>query len=137
MSEEIPVPEDAFVEVDEGPEQGEIFDLSGKTMTIGRAPICDIRLSDPYVSKKHCQIVFRRDHFTVIDLNSMNKTRVNGTVYLQKNLRNGDFISIGKTVLKFMWENLDESVLDELEDVLGTDDQDDAEVLSEEGDSLE
>ena len=136
MSEEIPVPEDAVVEVEEGPEQGEIYNLSNKTMTIGRAPTCDIPLPDPYISKKHCQIVFRRDHFTVIDLNSMNKTRVNGQVYLQKNLRNGDFISIGRTVLKFMWENLNESVLDELEDVLGTEDEDDAQVLSEEDDSL-
>ena len=126
MSEEMQVPTDAVIEVTEGPDSGQVFNLSNKTITIGRAPNCDYQLNDPYVSKKHFQVVFRRDHFTAIDLNSLNKTYVNEKVYLQKNLRNGDLIKIGQTVMRFMWESLNDSVIDALEDVLGTDDEDDA-----------
>ena len=135
MSEEMQVPTDASLEVTEGPDSGQLFSLSNKTITIGRAPNCDFQLGDPYVSKKHFQVVFRRDHFTAIDLNSLNKTYVNEKVYLQKNLRNGDLIKVGQTVMKFMWENLNDSVIDALEDVLGTDEVDDAQAMSGEGDT--
>ena len=135
MSDEMQVPTDALLEVTEGPDAGELFNLSNKTIAIGRAPICDFQLNDPYVSKKHLQVVFRRDHFTAIDLNSLNKTYVNEKVYLQKNLRNGDLIKIGQTVMKFMWEDLNESVIDALEDVLGADEADDARAIPGEDDT--
>ena len=130
--DEIPVPNNAFLEVIEGPEEGSVFTLLGKTVTVGRTPTCDITLSDPYVSKKHCQVVFRRDHFTVMDLGSTNRTRVNGKVFIQKNLRNGDVVRLGTTELRFIWEDLDESVIDALEDVLGEDDDRDDAVPAEE-----
>ena len=114
---EVVVPQNVSLEVVKGENKGETFSITNKTITIGRAAVCDIKLADKYVSNKHCQIVFRGGHFTVIDLGSLNKTKVKGTMYVQKNLRNGDIIRVGKTELKFNWENMDESIFSEAEDI--------------------
>lgn len=102
--EERPLPPEVFVEVTSGENAGLRFRIEAKTVTVGRGPHCDLRLSDPYVSNKHCQIVFRGDHFTLVDLGSLNKTRVKGKTYLQKNLSHGALIEMGKTRLRFEWE---------------------------------
>lgn len=96
------IPENVKLEVIEGADKGKIFDITNKTITIGRDEVCDLNLTDEHVSLKHCQVVFRNDHFTVIDLGSLNKTLVNSNVYVQKNLSNGDIISLGKTKLLFI-----------------------------------
>jgi pSer/pThr/pTyr-binding forkhead associated (FHA) protein len=41
----------------------------------------------------------------VMDLGSLNKTRVKGKEYIQKNLKHGYIITVGKTELRFVWEN--------------------------------
>jgi pSer/pThr/pTyr-binding forkhead associated (FHA) protein len=110
-------PQNVSLEVVIGENKGQTFPITNKTVTIGRAPVCDFKLPDKYVSNKHCQIVFRGGHFTVIDLGSLNKTKVNGAMYVQKNLRNGDIIRVGKTELKFIWEAMDESSISEMEDI--------------------
>ena len=119
--EENVVPQNARLIVESGDDEGKSFELTNKTMTLGRAEVCDIRLSDRYVSNKHCQVVFRKDHFTVIDLNSLNKTKVHDQVYIQKNLRNGDFITLGKTKIRFVWEDQNEEQVNPSEDILGED----------------
>ncbi len=97
------MPADAYIEVTK--KDGEVvrFPITKKTVTIGRDPACDLQISDPYVSRKHCQIVFRGEHFTIIDLQSLNKTVVKGKDYLQKNLMPGNVIKLGATELKFEW----------------------------------
>ena len=104
-SAERPLPPEVYIEVLNGEKAGQRFPVEAKTVTLGRGPHCDLRLPDPYVSNKHCQIVFRGDHFTIVDLGSMNKTRVRGKTYLQKNLSHGAEIELGKTRLRFEWES--------------------------------
>lgn len=111
MKEEAALPDDVYLEVLSGPEMGRQFPITGKTITIGRAASVDIRLRDEFVSNKHCQIVFRGDHFTVIDLESLNKTKVNGKAYLQKNLFHRDTLSLGKTELRFHWQDMTPEIL--------------------------
>jgi pSer/pThr/pTyr-binding forkhead associated (FHA) protein len=72
-----------------------------KSITIGRDEDCNLKILDGHVSGQQCQVVYRHGHFTVIDLGSLNKTRVNDKVYVQKNLTDGDVISIGKTKITF------------------------------------
>jgi pSer/pThr/pTyr-binding forkhead associated (FHA) protein len=115
---EFPFPKNVSLEVVKGEDTGKTYAVTNKTITIGRAPVCDIKLADKYASNKHCQVVFRGGHFTVIDLGSLNKTKVNGNMYVQKNLRNGDIIRVGKSELKFKWEAMDESMLSDAEDIL-------------------
>ena len=103
MEPEVDLPLDAYLEVTK--KDGEVFrfPITKKTVTIGRDPGCDLHLDDPYVSRKHCQIVFRGEHFTVIDLQSLNKTVVKGKQYIQKNLMPGNLLSLGATQLRFEW----------------------------------
>jgi pSer/pThr/pTyr-binding forkhead associated (FHA) protein len=98
-------PPEVSLEILNGDREGEIFPITGKTVTIGRDSQCDLHLADPYVSRKHCQIVFRGDHFTMMDLGSLNKTRVKEKEYIQKNLKHGYVITLGKTRLSFRWPN--------------------------------
>ncbi|MBN1798562.1 MAG: FHA domain-containing protein [Spirochaetales bacterium] len=119
---DIAIPNNVTLEVVKGEDEGQVFAITNKTMTIGRAPVCDIKLTDKYASNKHCQIVFRGGHFTVIDLGSLNKTKVNGNMYVQKNLINGDIVRVGKTELKFNWEAMDESSISDADDIMIPDD---------------
>ncbi|MCK4924750.1 MAG: FHA domain-containing protein [Spirochaetes bacterium] len=107
---DLPFPPDVFLEVLDGAREGLLFPITDKTVTIGREPGCDLVLQDPYVSRKHCQIVFRRDHFTVLDLGSLNKTKVKNNPYIQRNLKHDYILSLGKTRLRFVWEKANEWV---------------------------
>jgi pSer/pThr/pTyr-binding forkhead associated (FHA) protein len=127
INEETGVPDHVYLEVLAGEEKGLTFPINKKTITIGRLPACDIKLTDQYVSKKHCQIVWRQDHFTIIDLGSLNKTIVKEKAYIQKNLKSGNPITLGKTKLRFVWEK--EPVLSK--ESMATADKDD--LLDEEG----
>lgn len=126
MADQIKIPDNVILKVIDGPDQGMEFKISNKTISIGRSDTCDFVLSDKYTSNKHCQVVFRNDHFTVIDLGSLNKTKVNNKIYVQKNLRKDDVISIGKTKIAFCWDDMDETVLEGIEDILASDDGSDA-----------
>ncbi len=97
------LPPEVYLEILSGDREGEIFPITRKTVTIGRDPQCDLHLPDPYISRKHCQVVFRGDHFTVVDLGSLNKTRVKEKEYIQKNLKHGYLLNVGKTQLRFLW----------------------------------
>ena len=107
---DLPFPPNVFLEVLDGAREGLMFPITEKTVTIGREPGCDLVLQDPYVSRKHCQIVFRGDHFTVLDLGSLNKTKVKNNTYIQKNLKHDNILSLGKTRLRFVWEKANEWV---------------------------
>lgn len=104
MEPESDLPSDVYLEVTKKDGEVFMFPISKKTVTIGRDPSCDLPIDDPYVSRKHCQVVFRGDHFTVIDLGSLNKTVVKGKQYIQKNLTPGSQLNLGQTRLRFVWD---------------------------------
>ena len=110
-----PFPPDVFLEVLDGDREGLLFPITEKTVTIGREPGCDLVLQDPYVSRKHCQVVFRGDHFTVLDLGSLNKTKVRNNPYIQRNLKHDYILTLGKTRLRFVWENATEWVQEQVQ----------------------
>ena len=114
------LPPEVYLEILSGDREGEMFPITRKTVTLGRDPQCDLHLPDPYISRKHCQVVFRGDHFTVVDLGSLNKTRVKEKEYIQKNMKDGYVLTIGKTQLRFVWANaktwLAEHGIDEAEE---------------------
>jgi len=114
------LPPEVYLEILSGDREGEMFPITRKTVTLGRDPQCDLHLPDPYISRKHCQVVFRGDHFTAVDLGSLNKTRVKEKEYIQKNMKDGYVLTIGKTQLRFVWANakswLAEHGIDEAEE---------------------
>jgi pSer/pThr/pTyr-binding forkhead associated (FHA) protein len=70
-------------------------------ITIGRLPECDIPVPDKNVSRRHAEIRRQDDAIVVVDLGSMNGTRVNGAGVKERVLEDGDEITVGTTTLRF------------------------------------
>src|ERR1041384_4086384 len=70
--------------------------------SLGRHPNNSIQLLDKIVSKEHCIIELRGDHFVLRDLGSLNGTFINNErVRGEAPLRHGDEISLGSTRGRF------------------------------------
>jgi diguanylate cyclase (GGDEF)-like protein len=93
-----------------GEEIGRDFRLRKNRMVIGRSPEVDICLPDDGASREHAAIDYRGDEtaFMLIDLESTNHTFVNSEPVASVELRDGDKIQIGDTILKYV-------VLDDVE----------------------
>jgi pSer/pThr/pTyr-binding forkhead associated (FHA) protein len=80
----------------------------GEDMIFGRSPSCDLTLNDDMVSSKHLTIAVRGNRVFITDLNSSNKTSVNGQV-LEPNVKNvlhhGDRISFGHQKFAYFYED--------------------------------
>ena len=86
----------------QGSDQGNRFEIHGfEPLTIGRGIQNIIRLNDSEVSRQHAQIEYvdRRCVFT--DRGSSNGSLVNGQPVSTHDLRNGDRIGVGSTLLLF------------------------------------
>ena len=86
-----------------GPNAGSRFELDQPVTSAGRNPDSDIFLDDVTVSRHHAE--FHRDNgqFQVVDLNSLNRTYVNGKpLHSGAVLANGDQIQIGNFRLLFL-----------------------------------
>ena len=68
-------------------------------LLVGRDPRCDVVLRDVTVSRRHARLICRDGSWIVQDLDSMNGTAVNGVPVGRCELRRGDRLSIGDTVL--------------------------------------
>lgn len=76
--------------------------MSGDELVIGRDPSADLHLDHPIVSAFHARILVGRQHVTVEDLGSRNKTLVAGRPARQSVLDDGDTIRIGPWSLEFV-----------------------------------
>lgn len=75
--------------------------IGDDAISIGRLPECDVVLADPNVSRRHAEVRRSDGGFVVVDLGSTNGTRVNGARADQRELRDGDEITVGSTALRF------------------------------------
>ncbi|HJT23315.1 MAG TPA: adenylate/guanylate cyclase domain-containing protein, partial [bacterium] len=87
-----------------GPEQGQVFKIARPTTTMGRSNTCEIVITDPLVSRQHCQIILGMGGISLRDLASTNGTFLNGARVTESPLRNQDVISVGGTRLRFAVE---------------------------------
>lgn len=86
----------------QGPDLGKIYPLNREEVTIGRVRGADIRLSDAYISRIHCKVVYDEESnvWEVVDMMSTHGVYVNAQKIQQKYiLRVGDQIRIGETAL--------------------------------------
>jgi diguanylate cyclase (GGDEF)-like protein len=89
---------------------GQQIELLDEPVVIGRASDCTLSLPFANVSRNHCRVF--REHQSVIieDLGSTNKTFVNGAPITDRvNLKDGDRVTVGKSVLKFFAGASDEA----------------------------
>jgi hypothetical protein len=80
---------------------GSRLELGAETITLGRLPTCSVPLADPKSSREHAAIRPAPDGFTLADLGSTNGTLVNGVRVAERDLADGDVITIGNTVIRF------------------------------------
>ncbi len=80
---------------------GDRVPLGEYVVTIGRQNDCTIVLADPNVSRHHAEIRPYGDGFVVIDLGSTNGTKVNDARVAEHQLRDGDEVRFGNTVMHF------------------------------------
>jgi pSer/pThr/pTyr-binding forkhead associated (FHA) protein len=69
----------AFLKVIRGAIPGQMLELYGERMVMGRHPNCQIVLDNAAVSRHHAQILESHGHYYLEDLRSRNHTYLNGT----------------------------------------------------------
>jgi transcriptional regulator with GAF, ATPase, and Fis domain len=84
-----------------GPLAGTRYDLSKGDVFIGRDPNAKVRLADPDVIWRHCQIKQLGGRFLIVDLRSPIGTYVNGMRSAERWLEDRDQIGVGATILMF------------------------------------
>ena len=80
----------------------------GEQATIGRHPDCEVAVTDPMASRRHCRIMqIAGGQYAVVDNGSANGTLLNGApLQSQMPLRHGDELTIGSTRLTLHAEGL-------------------------------
>ncbi len=84
-----------------GNHRGEDFRIYDGKNIIGTAADCDIVITDPFLSAKHCTIRHENGNFQVTDLDSMNGTFVNQKRCTKTDLIDNDTVRLGRTEFKF------------------------------------
>ncbi|NLE29859.1 MAG: FHA domain-containing protein [Phycisphaerae bacterium] len=109
----------------QGPDKGQTVEIPPSGCIIGRGADT-IQLHDTTISRSHARIMPQNDRYYIQDMESANGTYVNGArigKYLQ--LKHGDRIRVGKTLLVFSEDQTFELPLDETEygDLIDIDEQ--------------
>jgi DNA-binding NtrC family response regulator len=92
-----------IVRASQGPGAGPslMLDWSSRpSYLVGKSPLCDFRLGDPRVSRRHLSIAPQGPLLRVTDLGSSNGTRIGGLRVVEALLAGGEVIEIGDTQLK-------------------------------------
>lgn len=93
---------DACLVVIRGARLGTRLPLDNAQVTIGRDSSCDFQISERNVSRAHCRITRHSERYWLEDLDSTNRTMLNGVAVDQAPLADGDQVRVGSTVLKFI-----------------------------------
>ncbi len=87
----------------EGPDAGKEFTLdpaSPSRMLLGTSPACEMRLSDPTVSRRHAAFEPAGRRYKLIDFQSTNGTFVDGTAIGEAYVRGGEIVRCGGTAMR-------------------------------------
>ncbi|HRQ64103.1 MAG TPA: GGDEF domain-containing protein [Xanthomonadaceae bacterium] len=76
----------------------------GVELVIGRAPEAGFQIAHRSVSRQHCRFWLEDGVYRVRDLGSTNRTFVNQQPVVEAILQDGDLITVGETILKFIAE---------------------------------
>ncbi len=122
LAEAIATKQSAYLTVTQGESQGRRLKLADVPVTLGRSADCDFRLLNRAISRLHCRVWRDNSGFWVRDLNSTNKTYLNDRPIVEARLKDGDFITVGGTVVQFTQEkDLDHAAQSEFYDLVTND----------------
>lgn len=85
-----------------GDRLGERIKLEQDCLVIGRAPETDLPIDQSSISRRHCEIVRDGEGYKLRDLDSTNRTYLNDQPVIEAWLTDGDHITVGQTILKFL-----------------------------------
>ncbi len=85
----------------EGPAAGLRWQSSAHGSSVGSQPGNDLLVSDPTVSRYHCEIAVEGNRAAVIDLGSKNGTVLDGVAVKHAYLRDGSLLRLGASVVRF------------------------------------
>ncbi|MEM9070774.1 MAG: GGDEF domain-containing protein [Myxococcota bacterium] len=85
-----------------GEDLGRRIPLGEDPTVIGRSSRCEVQIDQESVSRNHCRIIHTGRGFSVRDLGSTNGTYVNDELIDSFDLRDGDQLKVGRTILKFI-----------------------------------
>jgi serine/threonine protein kinase len=95
--------------VTSGPDKGRTFPLTaGQTLQVGRAQNTTTKLTDPTVSRLHCEIEWDGTRAMLVN-KSGGGTLVNAKPAAQQELQPGDIIRVGATELRFHVSDVEEA----------------------------
>jgi len=77
------------------------YSLDRGRLAIGRSRDCDIRLTDPNVSRRHAEVRQEGHAYFVVDLDSTNGIEVNGRRARRARLEDRDVLVLGSTEIVF------------------------------------
>ena len=84
-----------------GPDKGRFFNLTAsETLQVGRSQNTGTRLTDPTLSRVHCEIEWDGERAVLINISSSG-TLVNGHAVSQHELQSGDMIRMGSTEIRY------------------------------------
>lgn len=93
----------ACLVVIQGEGLGKRVDLvEGQSLVVGRSQDAHLRIADDSVSRRHCEVWVERDGYRIRDLGATNATRLNDVAIAESTLSDGDYITVGESVLKFI-----------------------------------
>lgn len=106
---------DACIVVIYGAELGRKYNIENREMTIGRATVNDICVSQDSVSRTHATILVDENGIKIRDNESTNGTYVNDHKIHETYLRDGDLIKVGRSIFKFLnGDNIESSYHEEI-----------------------
>ena len=95
-------PRSACVVVIHGEGLGKRADIEGKPVVVGRSQEADLHIPHKSVSRQHCEIWRDGDSYRIRDLGATNRTRVNEQPVTETALADGDHVTLGECILKFI-----------------------------------
>jgi len=93
-----------------GPDAGREFELDPNTpsrILLGTSEVCELRLTDPTVSRRHAAFEAAGKRYRLTDLHSTNGTFVDGVCVVEVYVRGGEIVRCGSTAMRL---EVDEAV---------------------------
>jgi DNA-binding NtrC family response regulator len=97
------------LEVIAGPDAGTAFEMVPTTqgrVYAGKSEVCQLRLTDPLVSRRHFAVENDGDRVRLTDLDSTNGTLVNALPVAEVFLRGGELVRVGDTTIAVRFGNV-------------------------------
>jgi DNA-binding NtrC family response regulator len=113
----------ARLAVIKGPDEGLSLEAAGKLIKVGTSADSDFVLSDPLVSRRHCEILLTESGFRVRDVNSTNGVLLHGTRVHDASFDRTCELALGATRLTVTLlaeaEDREQSNASQFQDVIG------------------